>query len=96
MLQKGVVSREELLSALRRYLEESGDTERSVAALLYLKAIFQTRTCGPFWSIPPAWFLVTDPVKRLAYRIFDPAKARVSLAKSKTLTDLTPQTATRS
>jgi len=30
--QKGVVSREELLSALKRYLEESGDTEESVAA----------------------------------------------------------------
>ncbi len=77
--------------------------------------IFQTRTRGPFWSIPPArilliavfgtqvlatliavyglfmtplgwgwalfvwgyavaWFLVTDPVKLLAYRILDPVK----------------------
>jgi H+-transporting ATPase len=99
--------------------------------------IFQTRTRGPFWSIPPAlplwvavvgtqilatliavyglfmpalgwgwalfvwgyaltWFLVTDPLKLLAYRIFDPANARISLAKPKTLTDLTPQIATRS
>jgi H+-transporting ATPase len=98
--------------------------------------IFQTRTRGPFWSIPPApllwvavvgtqilatliavyglfmpalgwgwalfvwgyalaWFLVTDPVKLLAYRIFDPANARSSLAKSKPLTELTPQIATR-
>ena len=92
--------------------------------------IFQARTRGPFWSIPPApllwvavvgtqilatliavyglfmpalgwgwalfvwgyalaWFLVTDPVKLLAYRIFDPANARISLAKPKPLTDLT-------
>ena len=98
--------------------------------------IFQTRTRGPFWSIPPApllwvavvgtqilatliavyglfmpalgwgwalfvwgyalaWFLVTDPLKLLAYRIFDPANARISLAKPKPLTDLTPQIATR-
>ena len=97
--------------------------------------IFQARTRGPFWSIPPApllwvavvgtqilatliavyglfmpalgwgwalfvwgyalaWFLVTDPVKLLAYRIFDPANARISLANPKPLTDLT-QIATR-
>jgi H+-transporting ATPase len=42
-----------------------------------------------------AWFLVTDPVKLLAYRIFDPAKAGIGLAKPKTLTDLTPQITTR-
>ena len=80
--------------------------------------IFQTRTRGPFWSIPPArilliavfgtqvlatliavyglfmtplgwgwalfvwgyalaWFLLNDRVKLLAYRIFDPAKAKL-------------------
>ncbi len=87
--------------------------------------IFQTRTRGPFWSIPPArilwmavfgtqalatviaifgvfmpplgwklalvvwvyalaWFLVTDPVKLLAYRLFDPVKD--PLAKPPVLT----------
>ena len=33
------------------------------------------------WGYALAWFLVTDRVKLLAYRIFDPAKARTSLAK---------------
>ena len=47
------------------------------------------------WGYALAWFLVTDPLKLLAYRIFDPANARISLAKPKPLTDLTPQIATR-
>ena len=30
------------------------------------------------WGYALAWFLVTDPVKLLAYRIFDPAKAKAN------------------
>jgi len=40
------------------------------------------------WGYSLAWFLVNDRVKLLAYRIFDPAKAR-------TPSDLTPQVARR-
>jgi H+-transporting ATPase len=54
------------------------------------------------WGYALAWFLVTDPVKLLAYRIFDPAKARIDPtkpkidpAKAKTPIDLAPQIATR-
>jgi transposase-like protein len=32
LLEKGVISPEELLSALKRYLEESGRTEQAVAS----------------------------------------------------------------
>jgi len=44
------------------------------------------------WGYALVWFLVTDRVKLLAYRIFDPTKA--ALLAKKTL-DLTPQTAKR-
>ncbi len=99
--------------------------------------IFQTRTRGPFWSIPPArilwmavlgtqlvatmiavygllmtplgwgwalfvwgyalaWFLVTDPLKLLAYRILDPVKAGPgSPINAEAPTDLRPQIAKR-
>jgi H+-transporting ATPase len=40
------------------------------------------------WGYSMAWFLVNDRVKLLAYRIFDPAKAR-------TPSDLTPRVAKR-
>jgi H+-transporting ATPase len=59
------------------------------------------------WGYALAWFLITDPVKLLAYRIFDPIKAKIDPPKSKIdpskakipsdrpPTDLTPQIATR-
>jgi H+-transporting ATPase len=40
------------------------------------------------WGYSLAWFLVNDRVKLLAYRIFDPIKAKMP-------SDLTPQTAKR-
>jgi H+-transporting ATPase len=54
------------------------------------------------WGYALAWFLMTDPLKLLAYRIFDPVKAKANPeakskleAKAKTPLDLTPQIATR-
>jgi H+-transporting ATPase len=48
------------------------------------------------WGYSLLWFLVNDRVKLLAYRIFDPVKAAAQTeAKSKTLSDLTPQIAKR-
>jgi H+-transporting ATPase len=55
------------------------------------------------WAYALAWFLVTDPVKLLAYRILDPAgakhkteaKATESKPEAKTPSDLTPQIAKR-
>ena len=41
------------------------------------------------------WFLVNDRVKLLAYRIFDPVKAKIDPAKAETPSDLTPQIAKR-
>ena len=35
------------------------------------------------WGYALAWFLVNDRVKLLAYRIFDPAKARTALSDLK-------------
>jgi H+-transporting ATPase len=46
------------------------------------------------WGYAMAWFLLTDPVKLLAYRILDPVKAEPK-SKVQTLTDLTPQIAKR-
>lgn len=44
------------------------------------------------WGYALAWFLATDPVKLLAYRILDPAKAESKAeAKAKTPSDLKPQ-----
>ena len=52
------------------------------------------------WGYALAWFLVTDPVKLLAYRILDPAKAGHRLeakdrfqpqAKSDAKPDIEPQ-----
>ena len=51
---------------------------------------------GFVWGYALVWFLVSDRVKLLAYRIFDPVKAAAQTeAKSKTLSDLTPQIAKR-
>jgi H+-transporting ATPase len=54
------------------------------------------------WGYALAWFLVTDPLKLLAYRILDPAEAKIDPPKTeidppkaKTPTDLTPEIATR-
>ena len=59
------------------------------------------------WGYALAWFLITDPIKLLAYRIFDPAKAKIDPPKprldpvkpgldpAKTPTDLRPQIAMR-
>jgi len=44
------------------------------------------------WGYSLGWFLLNDRVKLLAYRIFDPAKAKTA---SKTAFDLTPQIAKR-
>jgi H+-transporting ATPase len=50
------------------------------------------------WGYALAWFLVTDPLKLLAYRIFDPVKAKANPeakpkpeGKAKTPLDLTPR-----
>ena len=48
------------------------------------------------WGYAVAWFLVTDPVKLLAYRILDPVKAEPqSKANGEGPSDLTPQIAKR-
>ena len=59
------------------------------------------------WGYALAWFLITDPIKLLAYRIFDPAKAKIDPPKprldlvkpgldpAKTPIDLRPQIAMR-
>src|SRR5271157_4775857 len=59
------------------------------------------------WGYALAWFLITDPIKLLAYRIFDPAKAKIDPPKprldpvkpgldpAKTPTELRPQIAMR-
>ena len=41
------------------------------------------------WGYALAWFLVTDPVKLLAYRIFDPPKPRL-IPKLKRMLSLKP------
>jgi hypothetical protein len=45
------------------------------------------------WGYALAWFLVSDRVKLLAYRVFDPTAAPLLLAK--TSIDVTPQIAKR-
>jgi H+-transporting ATPase len=44
------------------------------------------------WGYAVAWFLVTDPVKLLAYRVFDPTAAPLLTKKP---ADVTPQIAER-
>ena len=59
-----------------------------LATLIAVYGVFMTPLgwgwAGFVWGYALAWFLVNDRVKLLAYRIFDPAKAR-------TLSDLTPE-----
>jgi H+-transporting ATPase len=45
------------------------------------------------WGYALAWFLLSDRVKLLAYRVFDPTAAPLLLAK--TSVDVTPQIAKR-
>ena len=48
------------------------------------------------WGYAMAWFLVTDPVKLLAYRVLDPVKGGPKpAAKTDSPSDLTPQIAER-
>ena len=49
---------------------------------------------GFVWAYALVWFLVSDRVKLLAYRIFEPVKA-VAKPEAKTPSDLTPQIAKR-
>jgi H+-transporting ATPase len=50
-----------------------------VATLIAVYGLFMTplgwKWAGFVWAYALLWFLVTDPVKLLAYRIFDPVKA---------------------
>ncbi len=63
-----------------------------VATLIAVYGLFMTPLGWGWalfvWGYALVWFLMNDRVKLLAYRIFDPAKA-------KTPSDLTPQIATR-
>jgi H+-transporting ATPase len=47
---------------------------------------------GFVWGYALLWFLVTDPVKLLAYRIFDPTKAVAQSAKVETQITVHAQT----
>ncbi len=71
-----------------------------VATLIAVYGLFMTplgwRWAGFVWGYALAWFLVNDRVKLLAYRIFDPPKAKANPeAKSEPASDLTPQIAKR-
>ena len=63
-----------------------------VATLIAVYGLFMTPLgwgwAGFVWGYALVWFLINDRLKLLAYRIFDPVKAR-------TPSDLTPQIATR-
>jgi H+-transporting ATPase len=63
-----------------------------VATLIAVYGLFMTPLgwgwAGFVWGYALLWFLVNDRIKLLAYRIFDPVKA-------KKLLNLTPQIATR-
>jgi H+-transporting ATPase len=69
---------------------------QTLATLIAVYGLFMTPLgwgWGLFvWGYAVAWFLVTDPVKLLAYRIFDPTAAHL-LAKEPA--DVTPQIAER-
>ena len=77
-----------------------------VATLIAVYGLFMTPLGWGWarfvWGYALVWFLVNDRVKLLAYRIFDPVKAKIDPAetkidppKAKTPSDLTPQIATR-
>ena len=67
-----------------------------VATLIAVYGLFMTPLGWGWavfvWGYALVWFLVNDRVKLLAYRIFDPAKAKTA---AKTAFDLTPQIAKR-
>jgi H+-transporting ATPase len=77
-----------------------------VATLIAVYGLFMTPLGWGWalfvWGYALAWFLLNDRVKLLAYRIFDPVRAKANPetkptpeAKAKTPLDLTPQIATR-
>ena len=69
-----------------------------VATLIAVYGLFMTPLGWGWalfvWGYALAWFLVNDRVKLLAYRIFDPVKAKPK-PETKTPSDLTPQIAKR-
>ena len=69
---------------------------QAVATLIAVYGLFMTPLGWGWalfvWGYALAWFLVNDRVKLLAYRIFDPLKARAPPEK---MSDLGPQIATR-
>jgi H+-transporting ATPase len=72
-----------------------------VATLIAVYGLFMTPLgwgwAAFVWGYALAWFLVTDPVKLLAYRILDPVKAgtKPGSKDEDRPGDLTPQIATR-
>ncbi len=71
-----------------------------VATLIAVYGLFMTplgwRWAGFVWGYALAWFLLNGRVKLLAYRIFDPPKAKAHpAAKAEPASDLTPQIAKR-
>ena len=69
-----------------------------VATLIAVYGLFMTplgwRWAGFVWGYAAAWFLVTDPVKLLAYRILDPLKSGHTAgnkAEAQPETDTKPQ-----
>jgi H+-transporting ATPase len=77
-----------------------------VATLIAVYGLFMTPLGWGWalfvWGYALAWFLLNDRVKLLAYRIFDPVRAKANPetkpkpeGKAKTPLDLTPQIATR-
>jgi H+-transporting ATPase len=71
-----------------------------VATLIAVYGLFMTplgwRWAGFVWGYALAWFLLNDRAKLLAYRIFDPPKAKANPeAKAEPALDLTPQIAKR-
>jgi H+-transporting ATPase len=77
-----------------------------VATLIAVYGLFMTPLGWGWalfvWGYALTWFLLNDRVKLLAYRIFDPVRAKANPetkptpeAKAKTPLDLTPQIATR-
>ena len=71
-----------------------------VATLIAVFGLFMTplgwRWAGFVWGYALAWFLLNDRVKLLAYRIFDPPKAKANPeAEAEPASDLTPQIAKR-
>ena len=73
---------------------------QAVATLIAVYGLFMTPLgwgwAAFVWGYALAWFLVSDRVKLLAYRIFDPAKAIPQpKARARTASDLTPRIAER-